>query len=52
MPEREVVCTWQSRHTFDLPDDFPEDPNLDDFPQDALDAMTSHIADLVDWEVR
>lgn len=45
-----ITCTWRSTHEVEVPDDFEVPAYLSDFPPDVLDEMTSHTAELVDWE--
>lgn len=46
-----VKAIWHSYHTIEVPDDFDDTANLDDFPNEALEEITSDVAELVDWEV-
>jgi hypothetical protein len=46
-----VECTWKSTHEVEVPDDFEDTGHLDDFPAEALQDMTAHTAELVDWSV-
>lgn len=47
-----VSCTWKSTHEVEVPDDFQDTGSLSDFPQEALEEMDSHTAELTDWTVR
>lgn len=51
----EVRATWVSYHTIEIEDEdfWPETTysNLDDFPDYALEEITSETASLTDWEV-
>lgn len=46
-----VECTWRSTHEVGVPDDFTDTGHLDDFPEDALEEMDSHAAELTDWRI-
>lgn len=48
--EIEITCTWRSTHWIEVPDDFVVPSNLSDFPDGALEEMTSDTASLIDWE--
>jgi hypothetical protein len=52
MKEITVEATWRSSHTVEVPDDFQDTGHLEDFPNEALEQMTSEVAELVDWRVR
>lgn len=45
-----IRCTWESVHDIEVPDDFEVPTRLSAFPEDALEEMSSHTAELVDWE--
>jgi hypothetical protein len=47
-----VNCIWKSTHEVEVPDDFTDTGNLNDFPSEALDEIDSHTAELTDWVVR
>ena len=47
-----VECTWRSTHAVEVPDDFTDTGDLNDFPPEALEQMTSATAALTDWRVR
>ena len=46
-----VRATWESSHEIEVPDDFRDTGRLDDFPDEALQEITSDCASLVDWTV-
>lgn len=47
-----VEATWKSTHRdIEVPDDFKDTGSLNDFPEDALEQITSEVAELVDWKV-
>lgn len=46
-----VRCTWRSDHVVEVPDDFEDTGNLEDFPAEALEEMTPVAAELTDWKV-
>lgn len=46
-----VEATWRSTHTVEVPDDFTDSGDLHDWPMDALEQITSEVAELVDWRV-
>ena len=46
-----VRAVWHSSHEIEVPDDFVDTGHLSDFPEDVLDEFSSHMAELVDWEV-
>lgn len=48
--EVNVRATWYSYHTIEVPDDWRVPSNLDGFPEEALEEITSDVAELVDWE--
>jgi hypothetical protein len=45
-----VTCTWRSHHVITVPRGFQIPSTLSGFPPEALEEMTSHTAELVDWE--
>lgn len=47
-----VHAVWHSTHEVEVPDDFSDTGRLSDFPDEALEEITSDVASLVDWEVR
>lgn len=47
----EVKAIWHSYHTIEVPDEFSDTGHLDDFSEEALEEITSDVAELVDWEV-
>jgi hypothetical protein len=47
-----VTCTWRSTHEVEVPDDFADTGQLEDFPPEALDEMSATTAELTDWTVR
>jgi hypothetical protein len=47
-----VECLWKSTHAVQVPDDFKDTGNLNDFPAEALEEMSAHTAELTDWTVR
>ena len=53
MPKYHVRATWQSTHTIEVDDDdFHNNCTyLNNFPDNALEEITSHGAELTDWEV-
>lgn len=44
-----IHATWRSEHTVEVPDDFDPNSSLSDWPEDVADAITSDVAELVDW---
>lgn len=44
-----VTCVWRTTHVIEVPADFEIPSTLGEFPEDALDEMTSQNAELVDW---
>lgn len=44
-----ITCTWQSTHVVEVPIDFTVPNTLGGFPEDVLEELTSHIAELIDW---
>lgn len=46
-----VEATWTSSHEIEVPDDFTDTGMLSDFPEDALEQITSEVASLTDWSV-
>jgi len=47
----QVEATWKSYHDIEVPDDFTDTGHLSDFPDEALEEITSHVAELVDWDI-
>jgi hypothetical protein len=47
-----VTASWRSHHELEVPDDFQDTGDLNDFPTEALDEITADAAELVDWTVR
>lgn len=45
-----ITATWRSRHPLEVPDDWEVPNTLDGFTEDQLEEITSHTAELVDWE--
>lgn len=46
-----VRAHWESVHEIEVPDDFTDTGRLSDFPDNALEEITSDCASLVDWYV-
>ncbi len=44
-----ITAVWHSTHTIEVPDDWTVPDNLNDFPEEALEEITSDVAELVDW---
>lgn len=49
MKTRTVVCTWESTHTVELPDDYEPGDALDEEWTEQID---SSMAELTDWSWR
>jgi hypothetical protein len=47
-----VEAVWRSTHTIVVPDEFEDYGDLEAWPPDALERVTSEVAELVDWTVR
>lgn len=47
--EIRINATWHSTHWLEVPDDFEVSSNLNDWPDDVLEQITSDTAELVDW---
>lgn len=47
-----VTATWRSTHEIEVPDEFEDWGNLNDFPPEALNEINTTTAELVDWKVR
>ena len=45
-----ITCTWRSVHEIEVPEDWEVPDELSGFPPEALEEMTAHTAELVDWE--
>ena len=45
-------CTWKATLRIEVEDDFDPVDNLSQWPEEALDQITSETAELTDWQVR
>lgn len=44
-----VTFTWKSDHDLEVPEDWKVPSTLDGFGEEALEEVSSHNAELVDW---
>ena len=49
MKEITITCEWRSTHVIEVPDDFKVPDTLSEFPDDVLEELTAHNAELMDW---